>query len=85
MLEAADSESATAIHQRHQGQIDLVLTDIGLPGSNGCQLAAALRQAEPDLQVLFMSGTPDSDEYVPFLRKPFGVAELLRCVRTRVE
>jgi CheY-like chemotaxis protein len=84
VLEAADSESAARIHQRHQGQIDLLLTDVGLPGPSGCDLAAALRQSEPNLQVLFMSGMHQPEEDVPFLRKPFGVAELLRQVQTTV-
>src|SRR5579862_5446672 len=42
VLEAADSESATQIHGDHRGEIDLLLTDVGLPGENGCALAAAL-------------------------------------------
>jgi two-component system, cell cycle sensor histidine kinase and response regulator CckA len=85
VLEAADSRTAENLHRRHQGEIDLLLTDISLPGPSGCDLAATLREAEPNLQVLFMSGLPESGEYAPFLRKPFGVAELLRCVRTSVE
>ena len=85
VLEAADCESATRIHRRHHGQIDLLLTDIGLPDLDGSQLAAVLRESEPNLQVLFMSGQSESAEYVPFLRKPFGVGELLRTVQTSVE
>jgi len=85
VLEAEDSESAASIHQRHQGQIDLLLTDVTLPGPSGCELAAALREAEPELPVLYMSGLAESEEYVPFLRKPFGIAELLRHVKTSVE
>jgi CheY-like chemotaxis protein len=85
VLEAEDCESAEDIHRCHQGEIDLLLTDISLPGPNGCELAASLRRAEPNLQVLFMSGLPESGEYAPFLRKPFGVAELLQRVQTSVE
>lgn len=85
VLEAEDCQSATQIHQRHHGQIDLLLTDIGLPGPSGSDLAAAIKASEPDLPVLFMSGQPQSEMYAPFLRKPFGVAELLKQVRTTVE
>jgi two-component system, cell cycle sensor histidine kinase and response regulator CckA len=85
VLEASDSESAANIHRCHQGKIDLLLTDLCLPGLGGGDLAATLRQSEPDLQVLFMSGLPDSGGYAPFLRKPFGVAELLRQVETSLE
>jgi two-component system, cell cycle sensor histidine kinase and response regulator CckA len=85
VLEASDSESAASIHSCHQGEIDLLLTDLCLPGPSGGDLAASLRLSEPNLQVLFMSGMPDSGGYVPFLRKPFGVAELLRQVETSIQ
>ena|SRR5580698_1466289 len=85
VLEAEDSQTAAQIHQRHQGEIDLLLTDMGLPGPSGSELAAALRETEPDLQVIYMSGMPDCDGYAPFLRKPFGMAELLRQVKTFVD
>jgi len=85
VLEASDSETAAQLHQRHQGEIDLLLTDVFLPGPSGCDLAASLREAEPDLHVMFMSGLPEAEEYAPFLRKPFGVAELLRQVKTIVD
>lgn len=84
VLEAADSESAARIHQHHRGKIDLLLTDIGLPGPSGRELATALREAEPELHVLFMSAIPEWGEQGPFLRKPFGVAELLHRVKTSV-
>ena len=85
VLEAGDSFSAESTYRDHQGEIDLLLTDISLPGPSGADLAATLREAEPELQVVFMSGLPRSQEYAPFLRKPFGVAELLRTVKTTVE
>jgi two-component system cell cycle sensor histidine kinase/response regulator CckA len=85
VLEAADGESAAHIYQRYRGEIDLLLTDVGLPGASGCELAATLRASEPNLQVLFMSGMPQEEEELPLLRKPFGVAELLRRVKTSVE
>jgi DNA-binding response OmpR family regulator len=89
VLEAGDGETASQIHGRHRGQIDLLLTDIGLPGQNGCELAAELRRSEPVLEVLFMSGRPSSDidecgeswtERHRFLQKPFGLRELLETV-----
>jgi CheY-like chemotaxis protein len=85
VLEAADCETAESIHRHHQGKIDLLLTDLGLPGLGGGDLAATLKEAEPDLPVLFMSGLPEPGQQAPFLRKPFGVAELLHCVKTSVE
>jgi DNA-binding response OmpR family regulator len=85
VLEAPDCETAENIHRNKPGEIDLLLTDISLPGPNGGELAAVLRRAEPQLHVLFMSGQPDfAGVYEPFLHKPFGVAELLRQVEMTV-
>jgi len=84
VLEAADCETAEHTYRRHRGKIDLLLTDVCLPGPNGPELAASLRESEPDLHVLFMSGLPEAEANVPLLRKPFGVAELLHRVRTSV-
>jgi DNA-binding response OmpR family regulator len=85
VLEAADGETAEHTYRRHRGEIDLLLTDVCLPGPNGPELAASLRESEPDLHVLFMSGLPEAEAHAPFLRKPFGVAELLHRVKTLVE
>jgi len=85
VLEAADGETAEHTYRRHRGKIDLLLTDVCLPGPDGPELAASLRESEPDLHVLFMSGLPEAEAHVPFLRKPFGVAELLHRVRISVE
>ncbi|TWB71864.1 PAS domain S-box-containing protein [Nitrospirillum amazonense] len=55
VLEAHDGPSGLAILQSDQ-QIDLLITDIGLPGLNGRQMAEAARPARPGLKVLFMTG-----------------------------
>ena len=89
VLEAGDSETAADIHRNHKGEIDLLLTDVSLPGPSGCDLAADLCEAEPRLPVLFMSGLPGAEvetfKGMPkegnFLQKPFGVAELLQRVQ----
>ena len=54
-LEAEDGPSALAILNGSQA-IDLLLTDVGLPGLNGRQLADAARERRPDLKILFMTG-----------------------------
>jgi len=89
VLEAGDGETAARIHGCHRGRIDLLLTDIGLPGQNGCELAATLHKLEPVMQILFMSGVHGAEvsefKGVPnergrFLQKPFGLNELLKRV-----
>ncbi|TWB29757.1 response regulator [Nitrospirillum bahiense] len=55
VLEADDGPSGLAILQSDQ-QVDLLITDVGLPGLNGRQIADAARPARPGLKVLFMTG-----------------------------
>jgi two-component system cell cycle sensor histidine kinase/response regulator CckA len=81
VLEAGDGETAENIYRGNRGKIDLLLTDISLPGATGCELAAHLQESEPHLTVLFMSGTHQPKVAGPFLRKPFGIAELLQRVQ----
>ena len=89
VLEAGDGETAARIQGRHPGGIDLLLTDIGLPGQNGCELAATLHKREPVMPILFMSGLHGAEvseckgvpkERYRFLQKPFGLTELLQRV-----
>lgn len=54
-LEAVDGKSAAPILQSSQ-RIDLLISDVGLPGMNGRQLAELARQERPDLKVLFITG-----------------------------
>ena len=70
-------------------RLDLLVTDVVMPEMTGLQLAAELREAQPDLKVLFVSGYAAEivdgldvlDESVEFLEKPFRPSSLLRCVR----
>ncbi len=59
LLEAEDGPSALAILQSDQ-TVDLLLTDVGLPGLNGRQLADAARVLRPDINILFMTGYVDN-------------------------
>jgi len=56
VLEAHDADSALGIVDRNDVQVDLLLTDVVLPGMNGRQLAEALNMRQPGIRVLFMSG-----------------------------
>lgn len=70
--------------------VDLLLTDVMLPGQTGIELAAALRAQRPNLKVVYMSGNvadPASRESVlspdtRFLSKPFSRASLLEVIRS---
>ncbi|MCI8211476.1 hybrid sensor histidine kinase/response regulator [Pseudomonas sp. S25] len=91
-LEAGDSKAAMPYLQGQQ-RIDLLVSDVGLPGLNGRQLAEIARQYRPDLRVLFMTGyAPEAQVRGDFLgcgmdmmTKPFTVDELGLRVRTMLE
>jgi DNA-binding response OmpR family regulator len=90
IIEADTYQKALAVFELHRDAIVLLITDISLPGGNGCELAIALRKQKSDLRVLFISGYVGaeiglyysldiSDEH--FLRKPFTAADLISRVR----
>ena len=87
VLVAADAEDALTIEASAQFPIDLLLTDVVMPGMSGPKLATALKPKRPDMRVLFMSGYPGDDltgELRPderFLRKPFTPYILLEHIR----
>jgi CheY-like chemotaxis protein len=84
-VEARDAHEAMAIADSGQ-QIDLVVTDIGLPGGmDGLTLAAYLKSRLPGLKVLFASGHADADaaqaQGSTLLQKPFDMNRLIVEVR----
>jgi PAS domain S-box-containing protein len=86
-LEAAEGQTALRILQSSQ-RVDLLVTDIGLPGLNGRQLADAARTTRPQLKVLFMTGYAETAASSSFLStgmaiiaKPFDLDVLAGKVR----
>lgn len=83
-LNAADPEEAIRICKRHNGVIDLVLSDVVLPQMDGKSLFAVLSRIRPQMKVLYVSGYTESfivrhgvlDRDVHFLQKPFTVDKL---------
>jgi DNA-binding response OmpR family regulator len=89
VLDARSAGEAAELSRGLADPIDLLLTDVSLPGSNGRELADSLRKSRPGLPVLYISGLPTSadasDAPEPgtgFLAKPFSPAELEDSVRT---
>ena len=60
VLEAADGKGAIEI-VRSGANVDLLLVDVVLPGINGAELAKILRDSNPDLKVVFMSGYEEEE------------------------
>jgi len=91
VLAASRGEEALAIAQSHPGPIDLLLTDVVMPGLGGGSLAQQVRAARPEARVLFMSGCGEGAKAAgrplagPLLLKPFGQDRLARAVRECLE
>ncbi|NQE61951.1 PAS domain S-box protein [Caulobacter sp. RHG1] len=87
-IEAVDANRAIPVLQSGQ-RIDLLVTDVGLPGLNGRQLAEIARQSRPELKVLFITGYAQNaavragflDEGMDMMTKPFAVEALATRLR----
>jgi PAS domain S-box-containing protein len=90
-LEAVDGPSGLRM-LRTNGRIDLLITDVGLPGMNGRQLADQARETRPGLKILFITGYAESaaisDGFLQpgmeMITKPFDLDHLSRRVRAMV-
>ena len=80
VIEAANARDALEIARRHPGTIDLLLTDVVMPGPSGKELAMNVLAQRPATKVLFMSGYSENvivhhgviDEGVNLIEKPFS-------------
>ena len=89
VIEAQNGDEALALGTKFEGTIDLLITDMVMPGMRGQELAARLQQKRRDLRVLYMSGYSEhtAEEAaaagiaVRMLTKPFSRSLLLRTVR----
>jgi signal transduction histidine kinase len=90
-LQAVDGPSGLSILRSHE-RIDLLVTDVGLPGMNGRQLADQARETRPDLKVLFITGYAESvaisegflQPGMEMITKPFDLDNLSRRIRGMV-
>lgn len=88
ILEAADGEEALEIFAKKKKQIDLVLTDMGMPNMDGYELLKKLRRKKKSVKVVVMTGYMDSEqseklakEQVDVVSKPFDIAEISATIR----
>ena len=93
VLAAGTPEEAVSLAGKNAGEINLLMTDVVMPGMNGRELAKKLEPIIPDLTCLFMSGyTADViahrgvlDEGVYFIQKPFSMQTLAGKVREALD
>ena len=90
VLEACNGEEATALIEGHHGMIDLLVTDVIMPGISGRALADRIAELRPQTKILFCSGYAENSivhhgvlaPEVEFLQKPFTPDTLLRRIRS---
>jgi PAS domain S-box-containing protein len=93
VLEAANGDDAERLFADHSDSIDLVVTDVIMPGCGGPELLRRLQVRSPALKVLYMSGYTEQsavqkeeiDRGLPFVQKPFTAVEFVRQVRAALD
>ncbi len=93
VFDAENAQRALEVAQTHSQPIDLMITDIVMPGLNGRELAERLSRSNPKMKVLFMSGYTDDkavrrgvvDANLAFIQKPFTPESLVRKIKTVLE
>jgi CheY-like chemotaxis protein len=88
VIRAEDADAALMFFDRKRERVDLVLTDVVMPNVNGRELANRLKELDPRIKVLFMSGYTDDvaqhgvlDETDKLIQKPFTPEQLAGKVR----
>ncbi len=75
------SSGAEAVRKLKQTpSIDLLITDINMPGMSGYELAATAKQLYPDLKVILLSGHETASQGLPTIHKPFTQRDLARAI-----
>jgi CheY-like chemotaxis protein len=93
VLEAEEGRACLDTLRDHEGPLDLLLSDVVMPGMNGRELYREVKGLFPGARVLFMSGYTENivthqgvlDEGIPFIQKPFSVQDLATRVRVVLE
>ena len=89
ILVAETPQHALSLYEKRDMPIDLLITDVVMPGMNGTELGDRIRSIQPEINVLFMSGYTSNvivhhgvlEKGVQFVQKPFSMRDLARKVR----
>jgi len=93
VLEASTGSEALDVFESHQGDVDLVVSDVVMPEMDGPTLMEKLRRDRPDLKIIFISGYAEDsfrkhlaeNEEFMFLQKPFDLKELAAAVKAALQ
>jgi DNA-binding response OmpR family regulator len=88
-LVAGDADQAIAVCREHDGDIDVLVTDLGLPGVSGGELSQSARALRPGMGVVYISGLPKDiavtkgliSEDSLLVKKPFTSELLVEALR----
>jgi two-component system cell cycle sensor histidine kinase/response regulator CckA len=90
VLEASGGEAALEILHGHDGKIDMLISDVMMPGVNGPTLVKAVRAERPEMKIILISGYAEDTfrkelaregQDLDFLPKPFTLKQLLSRVK----
>jgi two-component system cell cycle sensor histidine kinase/response regulator CckA len=93
VLQAATGTEALDLFAEHNGEVDLVVSDVVMPEMDGPTLMKRLRSERPDLKIIFISGyaedafrknLPENEDFM-FLQKPFDLKELAAAVKAALQ
>lgn len=86
VIAASNGRHALHVFQDKEEEIDAVILDYEMPGMNGLELAAWLKQRDPSLPVIMVSGShPELEEMVPFVDAAVGKGVPLRHILESLE
>lgn len=83
-VEVVSSAESALSYLSGENTTDLLVTDIGMPGMNGFELAKLVRERHPDIKIMFLTGyaeKPDQDLPGPIIQKPVEPAQLIATIR----
>lgn len=89
VLDAGDGEEAVETYERNQGEIRVVMSDMGLPKFGGYEVYQKLKSLDPNVRMIFASGflEPEKKSQIlregvrDFIQKPYDADEVLRVIR----
>jgi two-component system cell cycle sensor histidine kinase/response regulator CckA len=93
VLEATTGTEALEVFNSHNGDVDLVISDVVMPEMDGPTLMKHLRSERPDVKIIFISGyaedafrrnLSDKEDFM-FLQKPFDLKELAAAVKAALQ
>ncbi|HEY2066998.1 MAG TPA: PAS domain S-box protein, partial [Gemmatimonadaceae bacterium] len=90
VFDAADGADAEQEFEARRGEVDVVVTDVVMPGVGGVELVARLRRRDPSVAVVFVSGFTAENRQLPlddrtlFVPKPYTVASLCEAIEAAV-